>query len=71
MIPGTRDFPSAHKIPALVNVSLKLTNGKGTKLKMGRPNNHAGSTKFGKLINRQGRIRAGRVSNFSEIYKRA
>ena len=38
---------------------------------MGRPNNQAGCTKFGKLINGQGAIRAGRVSNFSEINKRA
>ena len=52
-------------------VSIKLANGKGTKWKMGRPNNQAGCTKFGKLINGQGAIRAGRVSNFSEINKRA
>ena len=38
---------------------------------MGRPNNQAGCTKFGKLINGQGAIRAGRVSNFSEINKQA
>ena len=38
---------------------------------MGRPNNRAGCTKSGKLINGQGAIRAGRVSNFSEINKRA
>ena len=38
---------------------------------MGRPNNQAGCTKFGKLINGQGAIRAGRVSNFSEKNKRA
>ena len=33
---------------------------------MGRPNNQAGCTKFGKLINGQGAIRAGKVSNFAE-----
>ena len=38
---------------------------------MGRPNNWAGCTKSGKLINGQGAIRAGRVSNFSEKNKRA
>ena len=38
---------------------------------MGRPNNGAGCAKSGKLINGQGAIRAGRVSNFSEINKRA
>ena len=38
---------------------------------MGRPNNQAGCTKFGKLINGQDAIRMGRVSNFSEINKRA
>ena len=38
---------------------------------MGRPNNQAGCTKFGKLINGQRAIRAGRVSNFTEINKRA
>ena len=38
---------------------------------MGRPNNQAGCTKSGKLINGQGAIRAGRVSNFSEKNKRA
>jgi len=37
---------------------------------MGRPNNQAGCTKFGKLIHGQDPIRAGRVSNFSEINKR-
>ena len=37
---------------------------------MGRPNNQAGCTKFGKLINWQGSIRAGRVSDFSEMNKR-
>ena len=50
-------------------VSIILANGKGTKWKMGRPNNLAGCTKFGKLINGQGTIRAGRVSNFSEMNK--
>ena len=55
----------------LVNVSMKLANRKGTKWKMGRPNNQAGCTKFGNLINRQGAIRVGRVSNFSKINKRA
>ena len=41
------------------------------------PNNQAGCSgvyilsKFGKLINGQDEIRAGRVSNFSEINKRA
>ena len=50
---------------------MKLANWKGTKWKMGRPNNRAGCTKSGKLINGQGAIRAGRVSNFSEINKRA
>ena len=50
----------------LVIVSMKIANGKGTKWKMGRPNNQAGCTK---LINRQGAIRAGRVSKFSEINK--
>ena len=38
---------------------------------MGWPNNQAGCAKFWKLINGQGSIRAGRVSNFSEINKRA
>ena len=38
---------------------------------MGRPNNQAACTKFGKLINGQGAIRAGRVSDFSEINKQA
>ena len=36
---------------------------------MGRPRNQAGCTKFRKLINRQGSIRAGRVSNVSETNK--
>ena len=48
----------------MVAVSIKLANGKGTKWKTGRPNNQAGCTKFGKLINGQCAIRAGRVSNF-------
>ena len=55
----------------LVIVLIKLTNGKGAKWKMGRPNNWAGCTKFGKLINGQGATRPGRVSNFSKINKRA
>ena len=38
---------------------------------MDRPNNQEGCTKFGTLINGQGAIRAGMVSNFSEIDKRA
>ena len=38
---------------------------------MGRPNDQVGCSKFGKIINGQGVIRAGRVSNFSEINKRA
>ena len=38
---------------------------------MGRPNNQAGCTKLVKIINGQGAIRAGRVSNFSEMNKRA
>ena len=38
---------------------------------MCRPNNRGGYTKFGILINRQGAIRASRVSNFSEINKQA
>ena len=38
---------------------------------MGRPNNSAGCTKSGKLINGQRTLRAGRVSNFSEKNKRA
>ena len=50
---------------------IKLANGKGTKWKMGRPNNQAGCTKSGKLINGQGAIRTGRVSNFSEMNNRA
>ena len=52
-------------------LSIKLANGMGTKWKMGRPNNRAGCTKSGKLINWQGAIRAGRVSKFSEKNKRA
>ena len=36
---------------------------------MGRLNNQAGCKKFGKLINGQGAIRAGRVSIVSEINK--
>ena len=55
----------------LVIISIKLANGKGTKWKMGRPNIQAGCTKFGKLINGQCAIRAGRVSNFSEKNKLA
>ena len=50
---------------------IKLANWKGTKWKMGRLNNQAGCTKFGNLINGQVAIRVGRVSNFSEIDKRA
>ena len=38
---------------------------------MSKPNNQAGCTEFGKLINKQGAIRAGRVSNFFEVNKRA
>ena len=38
---------------------------------MGRPNNQAGCTKFGKFINGQGAIRVGRVSKFFEINKQA
>ena len=38
---------------------------------MGMPNNQAGYTKFGKLINEKGAIQAGRVSNFSKINKQA
>ena len=49
----------------------KIANGKGTKWKMGRLNNRTGCTKSGKLINGQGAIRAGRVSNFVEKNKRA
>ena len=52
-------------------VSIKIANGKGTKWKMGRPNNPAGCTKSEKLINGQGALRAGRASNFSEKNKRA
>ena len=48
---------------------MKLAHEKGLKWRTGRPNNWAGCTKFGNLINRQGVIRAGRVSNFSEINK--
>ena len=55
----------------LVIVSIKLANGKGKKCKIGRPNDRAGCTKFGNLINEQGAIRAGRVSNFSELKKQA
>ena len=55
----------------LVIFQVKFANGKGIKWKMGRPNNQAGCTKFGKLINGQGVIRAGRVSNFSVMNKRA
>ena len=52
-------------------ILIEIANREGAKWKMGRPNNWAGCTKFGKLINGQGAIRAVRVSNFSEINKRA
>ena len=55
----------------LVIVSIKVANGKGTKWKMGRPNNWAGCTKFGKSINGQGAIRTDRVQTFFEIDKQA
>ena len=52
-------------------MSMKLANRKGTKWKMGRPNDLTGCTKFGNLTNEQSAIKGGRVSNFSEINKRA
>ena len=49
-----------------------MENGQGIDLpKKGRPNKWVGWTIFGKLINGQGAVRAGKAAKFSEITKQA